>query len=219
MTDDELKDFRNAIHEGLKIIPETESSRFIVRENEEKSAIQKIEFKFKNNNDILMIQQDNNKHTISNMLKFKNSKKIPTGRSCDFIVFMLDKNRTIKTYFCEIKSSCSNQELKKACEQIQASKLFFKYLIDCYSTYTQNNYLKDCNIDIAKCYYIYPRPSISAKGKTHKDDNVNSKISNFLQGTPYECDLCRIVLQPKPVFVGDNKVVEVLEYDIDDFFS
>lgn len=210
MTDEELTDFRNAIHEGLKISPDAESPCFIVEEKDKGSAIEKIKFNFKNENNILIIR-------LNKMLRIKFLKKFPVTRSCDFIVLMLDKNQDIKIYFCEIKSK--HQSLKDACEQIQASKLFFKYLIDCYSTYTQNKCWRNCNIDAATCYYIYPRPNMSAKEKPYQDNDVNSEVNSFLRGNPYKCDSCHIVLHPKPVPVRDDKVVEVLEADIDEFFS
>ena len=62
------------------------------------SAIKKIEFTFRNQDDVLIIKQVENQHTI-NMLH-----KHSTNKSCDFIIFRVVQNKLI-AYFCEIKSS------------------------------------------------------------------------------------------------------------------
>lgn len=66
MTNKDLKNFRNAIHKDLKISPQNgKSSCFVVREEKKESPIQKIEFTFKNQDDILIVRQQENRDTIN----------------------------------------------------------------------------------------------------------------------------------------------------------
>lgn len=190
MTNKNLKDFRNAIHKNLRIDPQKNSSScFIVKEESQDSAIEKIEFTFKNQDNVLIIRQKENRDTINILKEFS------TNCSCDFIVLMIDKTKEIRIYFCEIKSSCKEKYLKEAYEQILSSKLFLKYVMDCYSYYTQNNDFKDFDIEsVAKYYYIYPKIGISSK----------QKISNGL------------ILKPLEIH---NKIAKIFESDIYNFFG
>lgn len=192
----ELKDFRNAIHKDLKISPQNEkSSCFIVREEKKESPIQRIEFTFKNQDDVLIIRQKENRDTINILEEFS------TNCSCDFIIFILDKKRNMRIYFCEIKPSYTKKYLEEACGQIQSSKLFLKYMIECYSSYTQNSHLKSCDIDsISRYYYIYPKINDSNKKKVYKDGLY---IKN-------------LILKPLEI---DNRMAKVYGSGIDKFLE
>lgn len=96
MTNKNLKDLRDALCDTLKITPK--GSCFSIKEDSKESAIKKIEFTFRNQDDVLIIKQVENQHTI-NMLH-----KHSTNKSCDFIIFRVVQNKLI-AYFCEIKSS------------------------------------------------------------------------------------------------------------------
>lgn len=196
MTNKELKEFRNAIHKDLKISPQNKkSSCFIVREEKKESPIQKIEFTFRNQDDVLIIQQKENRDTINILEKFS------TNCSCDFIIFILDKKRDVRVYFCEIKPSYSKKYLEEACGQIHSSKLFLKYMIECYSSFTQNNCLKSCDIESkSQYYYIYPKINNSNKKKVYKDD----------------LDIKNLILKPLEI---DSRAAKVCENSINNFFG
>lgn len=196
MTNKDLKKFRNAIHKNLKISPQNEkSSCFIVKEDKKESCIQRIEFTFKNQDDVLIIRQQENRYTINILEEFS------TNCSCDFIIFMLDKKRDMRVYFCEIKSSYSDEYAEEACRQIHSSKLFVKYMIECYSSFTQDNCLKSFDIELkSQCYYIYPKINNSNKKKVYKGDLY---VKN-------------LILKPLDI---DNKMVKICESSIDEFFG
>lgn len=158
-----LKDFRNAIHKNLRILPQKgKSSCFIIREEKKESAIKRIEFVFKNQDDVLILRQKENEHTI-NMLE-----GTPTNCCCDFIVIMLNKTKDIKIYFCELKSSYYEECLEKAYEQMISSKLFLRYLFECYRVCCKRNDLKDIDIDAAsEYYYLYAKMGIANKKKVY----------------------------------------------------
>lgn len=195
MTNKELKEFRNAIHKNLKISPQNEkSSCFIVREEKKESPIQRIEFTFKNQDDVLIIRQQENRDTINILEDFS------TNCSCDFIIFMLDKKRDARVYFCEIKPSCRKIYLEEAYGQIYSSKLFLKYVVECYEYYTHKNFFMGFDVDAAiTYYYIYPKINNANKKKTY--------ISS-----PHQK-----ILHLKPVDVKDG-VVKIPETKIDEFF-
>ncbi|MWV62625.1 hypothetical protein DCO58_03190 [Helicobacter saguini] len=154
-----LKDLQNALHKDLKILPK--GSNFIVKENAECSAIKEIHFTFKNKDDIVIIRQFENIHTIDLF------DKISTNCFCDFIVFM-NINNNLQIALCELKSSYCDKHLKKAIEQFKSSKLFLHYLLHSYVYYFENNDFESINLDsIIKLYYIYPKPPISNKKSTH----------------------------------------------------
>ncbi|WP_300718574.1 hypothetical protein [Helicobacter sp. UBA3407] len=196
MTIKDLKNFRNAIHRDLKISPQNEkSSCFIVRENKKESPIQRIEFTFKNQDDVLIIAQKENMHTINILEEFS------TNCSCDFIIFILDKKKDVRVYFCEIKPSYSKKYLEEACGQIHSSKLFLKYMMECYSSFTQNNCLKSFDIELkSQYYYIYPKINNSNKKKVYKDD----------------LDIKNLILKPLEM---DSRTARVCESSIDEFLG
>ncbi|MCI7485768.1 MAG: hypothetical protein MSA68_07525 [Helicobacter sp.] len=126
MVNKELKDFKNCLHSSLKAIQK--GIDFVVKEQEEKSEIQKINFKFDQKDDVLIIQQDvKNCPSITNLFG-NNEDKI---ESCDFIVLLI-KNKELKIFFCEIKSRNTEATRKKAKQQIKSSKIFFEYLYKSY---------------------------------------------------------------------------------------
>ncbi|MCX2683443.1 hypothetical protein OQH60_06195 [Campylobacter sp. MIT 21-1685] len=159
MTIKDLKNFRNAIHRDLKISPQNEkSSCFIVREEKKESAIQRIEFTFKNQDDVLIIRQEAEKcSAIKNLFETK-----PNLDSCDFIV-LLCKNRNIKICFCEIKSSKSKENQEKALKQINSSKIFLEYLCKCYKEHFDSAF--EFSSEMTENIYIYPA-SNSQKNRT-----------------------------------------------------
>lgn len=77
-------------------------------------------------------------------------------------------------FFCEIKSSNSQKNHKKALKQINSSKIFFEYL---YKNYLQHFEPKDFEISLenAKNIYIYPA-SNSQKNTTFASGKGNLKF-------------------------------------------
>lgn len=167
-----LKDFRNAIHKNLKVEPQNKkSSCFVICENEEKSAIKQIHFIFKNQDDVLILKQDRTRelkqnYTIENL--FEIQKDIPnTNSCCDFIVFLNSKNG-LEIYYCEIKSSYTEEHLNKAIHQLESSSLFISYLLGYYQYIYKVYELKPSKI---QRFYIYPKINISSKSPSYKKDN------------------------------------------------
>lgn len=138
MTNKILKDLRNSIDSDLRILPSR--TLFSIIEDRRESLIKRINFKFTNQDDILIIRQRENIHTI----KFFEDKNFATNKHCDFIVLIVVSNE-LKIYFCEIKSS--DKKIDEANMQIKSSKLFLKYLFNCYGEYFNNEYLVTINID------------------------------------------------------------------------
>lgn len=188
MTNKNLKDLRDAIHKDLKINPT--GSCFSIKEDSKESAIKKIEFTFRNQDDALIIKQVENQHTI-NMLH-----KHSTNKSCDFIIFRVVQNKLI-AYFCEIKSSHHDKYAKEAYEQMQASKLFVKYLLACYRHYRN----KDICIDGMRYYYFYPKYPISNKKKTYID-NANQTHLQF-----------------KPLMIDERGIARISKKEMEKFFK
>ena len=158
MTNKILKNLRNSIDSDLRILPSR--TLFSIIEDRRESLIKRINFKFTNQDDILIIRQKENIHTI----KFFEDKNFATNKHCDFIVLIVVSNE-LKIYFCEIKSS--DKKIDEANMQIKSSKLFLKYLFSCYGEYFNNEYFVTINIDnISKKYYIYPKINIIKQEKS-----------------------------------------------------
>ena len=131
-----------------------------------------------------ILQQKPKTHTIKIL---ENSS---TDYSCDFIVFRIINNK-LKIYFCEIKSSINF--LDKALEQIASSKLFIKYLIECYNYYCgDNNLFKGFSMEQDTSYfYIYPKINSGNKSKIKnyakslliKQVEINEKSIAIIQDT------------------------------------
>ena len=150
MVNKELKDFKNCLHSSLKAIQK--GIDFVVKEQEEKSVIQKINFKFDQKDDVLIIQQDvKNCLPITNLFG-NNGDKI---KSCDFIVLLI-KNKELKIFFCEIKSSNSKDNREEAKRQIKSSKIFFEYLYKSYLHKYDKNDDFSVAIENAKSLILYP---------------------------------------------------------------
>ncbi|XAK34133.1 hypothetical protein AAID95_08285 [Campylobacter coli] len=150
MTNNELQNFKNCLHNNLKAIQK--GIYFVVKEQEEKSIIKEIDFGFKNKDDVLIIQQDiNNCLPITNL--FGNDKD--RIESCDFIVLLI-KNKELKIFFCEIKSSNSEDNREKAKRQIKSSKIFFEYLYKSYLHKYNKNVDFNTAIENAKSLILYP---------------------------------------------------------------
>lgn len=150
MVNKELKDFKNCLHGSLKAIQK--GIYFVVKEQEESSIIKEIDFGFKNKDDAPIIQQDiNNCLPITNLFG-NNEDKI---ESCDFIVLLI-KNKELKIFFCEIKSSNTEATRKKAKQQIKSSKIFFEYLYKSYLHKYDKNDDFSMAIENAKSLILYP---------------------------------------------------------------
>ncbi|WP_270991206.1 hypothetical protein [Campylobacter upsaliensis] len=185
MTNKSLSNFKDSIHHSLKA--KEKNGCLCVSEQEETSVIGDIYFNKGNNDDILIIQQDI-KHNNCGAIEKLFEKKSRVD-SCDFIV-LICKNKNLHIFFCEIKSSSSQKNRKKALEQINSSKIFLEYL---YKNYKQHFKVNDFDISLenAKNIYICPAVSISSKGKTSGsnknvlemksikiDSNGNASIDN-----------------------------------------
>lgn len=170
MTNKALKDFRNVIHKNLKIEPQNaKSSCFIVEEDKKESLIKRIQFTFKNQDDVLIIKQDKNEslkknYTIENLFE-QNSPN--TNCCCDFIVFLKSKSNGLTIYYCEIKSCHCEQYLNEAIHQAESSRLFVLHLLEYYS------YLYGDTLEFEHFYqfYIYPKINISSKLPPYKKGN------------------------------------------------
>lgn len=170
MTNRILKDFRNAIHRDLKIVPQNKkSSCFVIEEKQETSVIKEIQLTFKNQDDVLILKQDNTddlkkNYTIANL--FQNN--LPnTNKSCDFIVFHNSKDVGLEIFYCEIKSS--KESLNEAIMQIESSKLFILYLLEYYKYRYSKNDLEYSQIPYKK-FYIYPKKGMPDKIKVYRND-------------------------------------------------
>lgn len=166
MTNVLLKDFKKALHHHL--LPENNGKNIRIREIEKKSKIKSIDFCFQNQDDVLIIRQDPKKcEAIKNLFHEKDLLE-----SCDFIVLICRKSK-LNIFFCEIKSSLSNAAQEKAINQIESSKIFFKYLCENYKKCFQKDI--EFDIGIAKNIMIYPAPISKKKGITPRY-NRNMKL-------------------------------------------
>lgn len=164
MVNKELKDFKNCLHSSLKAIQK--EIYFVVKEQEKKSVIQEINFKFDQKDDVLIIQQNvKNCPSITNLFG-NNEDKI---ESCDFIVLLI-KNKELKIFFCEIKSSNSEDNREKAKRQIKSSKIFFEYLYKSYLHKYNKNDDFSMAIENAKSLILYPA-SMSQKKPTYSSED------------------------------------------------
>lgn len=167
MTNSSLKEFKKALH--CDLLPKENGKNIRIREMEAQSAIKHIDLCFQNRDDVVVIQQDPKKcRAIQNLFGLKE-----TLESCDFIV-LICKNSQLEIFFCEIKSSFSNEIQKKAIGQIESSKIFLEYLFKNYEYCFHKNI--EINIDLAKNILIYPS-AISQKRKTYAGSE-NNKINN-----------------------------------------
>lgn len=145
MTNSQLQDFKDAIHRSLKAMQINEN--WCVDETQRQSAIGRICFT-KGQQDFFIIQQKADQcEAIKNL--FENKKP----RSCDFIVLMC-KRSNLKIFFCEIKTSISEENCKDALKQMRSSKIFLDYLIKNYRECFDKNF--EFTLDDAKNIYIYP---------------------------------------------------------------
>lgn len=163
MTNKDLKNLGDAICDDLKIKPR--GNLFIITEGKIESPIKKINFTFKNKDDILIIRQKEQTHTI----KFFKGEKVSTDLHCDFIAF-LKLNDGLKIYFCEIKPSI--EYLDKASLQLKSSRFFVEYLLNCYKNYFNVSCFTELGLDdVSGKYYIYPKVNISnKKGVCNRSD-------------------------------------------------
>lgn len=155
MTNKNLKDFMEAICDDLKIKPH--GNLFTIMEEKTESPIKKINFTFKNKDDVLMLRQKEQTHTI----KFFKGENVSTDSHCDFIVFLRLKDG-LRICFCEIKPSV--EYMDKAALQLKSSKLFLEYLLNCYKNYFDIDCFNELDLDdISRKYYFYPKINMSTK--------------------------------------------------------
>lgn len=183
MTNKELQNFKNCLHSSLKAIQK--GIYFVVKEQEERSVIQEINFKFDQKDDVLIIQQDiNNCLPITNL--FGNDKD--RIESCDFIVLLI-KNKELKIFFCEIKSSNSEDNREKAKRQIKSSKIFFEYLYKSYLHKYDKNVDFSIAIENAKSLILYPAPmSQKSSVASTSSDLISCKMKLDDDGVCYIAD-------------------------------
>ncbi|WP_295144096.1 hypothetical protein [uncultured Campylobacter sp.] len=168
MQNKDLIDFYNAIHNDLKIRPN--GCYFTINENGNDSIIKKVRLKFKNKDDVLIIRQNEQKHTVKDILVNHS-----TDCCCDFILFMI-RNGNLQIYLCEIKSSLCIEHKEKAIKQFKASFQFLKYFISSYLYYnSKSNFDMDKLENVVSRYYIYP----SINGMSNKTGISYEKIENF----------------------------------------
>lgn len=171
MTNRELQEFKNCLHRSLKAMQK--DLHIAVKEQDEESVIQEINFKFANRDDVLIIQQD-----IKNCLPIKNLFGNNDDRidSCDFIVLLTTKGK-LKIFFCEIKSSNTKETREKAKRQIESSKIFFEYLYKSYLHKYSKNIDFNTAIENAKSLILYPA-SMPQKNPTYssEDNLIQCKI-------------------------------------------
>lgn len=145
MTNSQLQEFKNVIHTSLKAIQENEN--WCVSETQRQSVIRKICFA-RGQQDFFIIQQKADQcEAIKNL--FENQKP----KSCDFIVLMY-KRSNLKIFFCEIKSSISEENCKEALKQMRSSKIFLDYLIENYKECFNKQF--EFTTNNAENIYIYP---------------------------------------------------------------
>ena len=170
MTNKNLKDFVENICDDLKIKPH--GNLFTIMEEKTESPIKKINFAFRNKDDVVILRQKEQIHTI----KFFKGDSVSTDSHCDFIVF-LNLRDGLRIYFCEIKSSI--EHIDKAVLQLKSSKLFLEYLLNCYRDYFNTDCFTKFNLnDISKKYYIYPKINISSKKPVRYCSDILTKAVN-----------------------------------------
>lgn len=166
MTSNELQNFKNCLNNNLKAIQNGKS--FVVKEQEERSVIQEINFQFDQRDDALIIQQDiRNCPSITNLFG-NDGDRI---ESCDFIVLLI-KNKELKIFFCEIKSINNKENREKAKRQIESSKIFFKYLYKSYLHKYNKNVDFSTAIENAKSLILYPAPMSQKKPTYSSEDHL-----------------------------------------------
>lgn len=148
MTNRELQDFNDAIHNDLK--PKPEGNHIVIEEEQQGSKIKQILLRFKNSQDAMVIQQK-----PKECLAIKNLfEQEATLKSCDFIVLICKKQK-VKIFFCEIKSSLCEDNYEKSLKQIRSSKIFLEYLYKNYKEVFSKEDFK-LSLEQAENCLIYP---------------------------------------------------------------
>ena len=156
MTNSDLKRLRDTIIAHLK--PKLKGKNFIIKENDSRSTIKEINLCFQNRDDVLVIQQDiETCKVIDNLFEGKRLE------SCDFIV-LICKKTNLYVYFCEIKSSNTNNNRIKAMRQIQSSIYFLDFVFKNYNHCKETEIFGLGNCEIKKIM-IYPA-TMSQKNNT-----------------------------------------------------
>lgn len=180
MTNSDLRKLRDAIIVHLK--PKLKGKSFIIKENDSRSAIKEINLCFQNRDDVLVIQQDiETCKVIDNLFEGKRLE------SCDFIV-LICKKTNLYVYFCEIKSSNTEDNRIKAMRQIQSSIYFLDFVFKNYNHCKKSEIFDLDNCEVKKIMIYYS--AISQKNST-TPTSENKK----LQLVPIKCDengICEI---------------------------
>ena len=170
MTNKNLKNFIENICDDLKIKPH--GNLFTIMEEKTESPIKKINFAFRNKDDVVILRQKEQIHTI----KFFKGDSVSTDSHCDFIVF-LKTNYGLRICFCEIKPSF--EYIDKAALQLKSSKLFLEYLLNCYKTYFDIDCFAELDLDgISRKYYLYPKINMpNKKPVCYRSDMLMKAVS------------------------------------------
>lgn len=167
MTDKMIKNLKKSLNPSL--IAESSNNYFIVYEKDKHSSIKQIKCIFKNTDNVLIIQQQNQ------LISQKILKDYSTSKYCDFIVLFVLNNQ-LNIAYCEIKTSYTDKTAEESLQQIECSRLFMRYLFDCYSYFYKENVDRE-NI-IFKQYLIYDKKGISNKNRTYVKDSMILHIRN-----------------------------------------
>lgn len=161
MTNELIKKLKKSLNPSLMV--QSSNNYFIVYEKDKHSSIKQIKCIFKNIGNILILQQRNQ------FISQKILKDYSTSKSCDFIVLFIRKNQ-LNIAYCEIKTSYTDKTADESLQQIECSRLFMKYLFECYSYFYKNSLNRE-NI-VCKRYLIYDKKGIPNKNETYIKDNI-----------------------------------------------
>lgn len=168
MTNKQLIDFENRLSKELKV--KKNNNTYIINEAKQTSQIRKISIE-KGNNELCIIKQIENECNSVKGFFCDNLK------SCDFIAIKITKQLP-KIFFCEIKSSKSDENIEQALKQVKTSKIFFEFLIKSYAFHYNENFHMDLNE--VKNIYIYPYRSAPKRSKTQKE-KLSNKDFDFIE--------------------------------------
>lgn len=200
---DFLIDFCNVINQDL-LIKQVKENRFDIQEKDinDKDNISGLVFTYYNNENKLALLKQNEEHKPkkSLLLSHDSDYKYQTSQSCDFIAMYI-KDGDLRLAFCEIKSSESGFE--KGVKQIQFSKLWFKYLCDCYcKSYNKNLEILEQAINKSKSFLI-----TRLQNDTHikKPIGLPLKNQNFnIQKYNKDVDIIKLYCKKNKRLVLDN---------------
>lgn len=184
MTNRILQNLAEAIHQDLKIMPR--GSCFIIEESKRESKIKKIELTFSNKDEVLILKQDKTdslkkNYTVENLFQDNNPN---TNCCCDFIVF-LNSNQQLTIFYCEIKTSGSQEYFKEAIRQNNSSRLFVSYLLQYYKDRYSNSDFSQQTPYKYLCIYSQPKINIANKQPTYQKSKNSPKPFKYEGETLY----------------------------------